>query len=127
MGIGKCPSCFFPQGQYKNVAKFSGRRLSKNCDGYDDDDDDEYVCQSDSSGTGKFKKLHKLKSVLFGGQKRVVFFGPEFQKRYDRERKLRVKKKDLSRCRGMPFDYNIILIIIFDKFSILIFCESCEN
>lgn len=94
MGIVNCPSCFVPHGRYKNVGNYRGNSEMGN----NNDDDDEFVCPSDSSGTysGKYKKLNKLKNVLFGGQKRIVFFGPDFQKRYDRERKLRVKKKDFS-------------------------------
>lgn len=95
MGIVNCPSCFVPHGRYKNVGKYSEELDTGN-------GDDEVTCPSDSSGTYsvKFRKLKKLKNVIFGDPKRVVFFGPDFQKRYDRERKLRVKKKDLTRCRG---------------------------
>lgn len=101
MGIVNCPSCFVPHGRYKNVGNYSERPYSA-------DDEDEFVSPSDSSETysGKFKRLNKLKNVFFGGQKRIVFFGPDFQKRYDRERKLRVKKKDLARCRGTLIFYK---------------------
>lgn len=78
MKIVDCPNCFVSN--------------TKN--------DDDFICGSDDSTSSsfikKFRKFNKIRNIFLGGSdKRVIFYGPEFQKRYNRERKLRVKQKDL--------------------------------